>query len=285
MLVITTTPIPTTYAHRRACNTIMRTLTRPLRVVRPTEARLPQVKCRRGARLAVAATSYKLNVNKAVVRCTAATPCNVTQCTHPGQAARDTALQVWLCIIECVTHTSPSRQLIKLPPSALQGLAAKADPLLAGTHLTTTRCIKPPPSELGIKTVGDLGSFKYHKMAKTIATLAKVEEADKRADQNASNVNLALDAAHEQESFEAMLDLPPSALQGLTEKYVMPLLYHMYNRPFSGRTVPWQSCVCVPSATWQSGSMRCGQRPWWRRQSGRRQTSGTSNDNTSYTIG
>lgn len=77
-------------------------------------------------------------------------------------------------------------------------------------------------TELGIKTIGDLGQWKYFQMAKTIATLATVEEADKRADANKSNLNLALDAAHEQASFAAMLTLPPSALQGLTDRCVGP---------------------------------------------------------------
>lgn len=108
-----------------------------------------------------------------------------------------------------------------MPPGALQGLAeGKADALLAGTsvHDDLNNTLTQAPPELNIKTIGDLGTWKYFKMAKTMATLATVEEADKRADANASNVNLALDAAHEQASFSAMLTLPPSALQGLTER-------------------------------------------------------------------
>lgn len=98
-------------------------------------------------------------------------------------------------------------------------------------HCVCTHTAQCAPLELNIKTIRDLGTWKYYVMAKTIATLATVEEAgDKRADTNASNLNLALDAAHEQTSFEAMLALPPSALQGLTERCVEEFLQNTKRR-------------------------------------------------------
>ena len=52
------------------------------------------------------------------------------------------------------------KELLAAPPSALEGLTARHAELLA---------------ELGIKTVGDLGSWKYAERAAAIAALAEFE--------------------------------------------------------------------------------------------------------------
>ena len=59
----------------------------------------------------------------------------------------------------------PPQDICTLPPSALQGLADRADELL-GT--------------LKIKSVKYLANFKYYKVAKAIVALAAVEEAGGR---------------------------------------------------------------------------------------------------------
>lgn len=177
----------------------------------------------------VVVAAYKLNINKAVVCSRHHTPhALLTRGTHTGQEARGAPLQVCRVFADSPTPTttpaagnwSSSRQV---PCRALQ--RAKPTPCLqvsSAQYQSKAYTRSACTTELGIKTIGDLGQWKYFQMAKTIATLATVEEADKRADANKSNLNLALDAAHEQASFAAMLTLPPSALQGLTDRCVGP---------------------------------------------------------------
>ena len=55
------------------------------------------------------------------------------------------------------------KEIIALPPSALQGVAAHADDAWA---------------ELGVKSIGDLGSWKFAAAAHAIATLAECEASD-----------------------------------------------------------------------------------------------------------
>ena len=55
------------------------------------------------------------------------------------------------------------KEIIALPPSALQGVAAHADEAWAA---------------LGVKSIGDLGSWKFATAAHAIATLAECEAPD-----------------------------------------------------------------------------------------------------------
>jgi len=93
-------------------------------------------------------------------------------------------------------------EIIKLSPSALQGLAGRADKMLA---------------HFRIRTIEDLGKWKYFLIARSIASLAKTEEKGKRHADARSNINKALDKAHEKKSLNAILKEPVSALEGLAE--------------------------------------------------------------------
>ena len=91
-------------------------------------------------------------------------------------------------------------EMIKLPPSALQGLTKRADEKLG---------------KLKIKTIEDLGNWKYYKLAKAIAALASIEEPGKRNANSESNLNRALDKEWETKSLNEILKAPLSAFQGL----------------------------------------------------------------------
>ena len=91
-------------------------------------------------------------------------------------------------------------EIIKLPPSALQGLGDRADEML---------------KSFNIKTIEDLGKWKFFLIARSIVKLAEVEEKGKRPSDSRANINRALDAAHEKKSFTQIAKEPASALQGL----------------------------------------------------------------------
>ena len=55
------------------------------------------------------------------------------------------------------------KEIVELPPSALQGVAAHADASWAA---------------LGVKSIGDMGSWKFAAAAHAIATLAECEASD-----------------------------------------------------------------------------------------------------------
>ena len=93
-------------------------------------------------------------------------------------------------------------EILALPPSALQGLAERADPKLAKMH---------------IKTIEDLGNWKFYKIAKAITVLADTEEDGARNAEGNSNLNKALDKDFETKTFKEMADAPLSALQGLAD--------------------------------------------------------------------
>lgn len=91
-------------------------------------------------------------------------------------------------------------EIAAAPPSALQGIAAKGREVL---------------KKFKIKTVRDLGTWKYYRVAKAIAGLAALEQEGKRAEASIMNINQALDKKYEPKSLRDILRLPPSALQGL----------------------------------------------------------------------
>jgi len=94
-------------------------------------------------------------------------------------------------------------EIIKLPPSALQGLAPKADASFA---------------EYNIKTIKDLANWKYFAVAAAIAELAKVEVKGQRVEDSKLNINRILDKKYEKYAFKDLLKQPLSAFSGLTEK-------------------------------------------------------------------
>merc|ERR1712137_370288 len=99
-------------------------------------------------------------------------------------------------------ETKSFKQILELPPSALQGLAERADAKFAKMH---------------IKTIADLGNWKFYKIAKAVAALADTEEENARNAEGESNLNSALDKAWETKTFAEMMKAPLSALQGLAE--------------------------------------------------------------------
>jgi predicted flap endonuclease-1-like 5' DNA nuclease len=96
-------------------------------------------------------------------------------------------------------ETSSFHEIIALPPSALQGLAPKADEFLRG---------------LGVKTIADLANWKYFKLARSILVLSDREEKGKRDPTSVMNLNSGLDKAQEVSSLVELCDAPVSAIQG-----------------------------------------------------------------------
>mmetsp|Transcript_35487 Transcript_35487/g.57090 ORF Transcript_35487/g.57090 Transcript_35487/m.57090 type:complete len:277 (+) Transcript_35487:34-864(+) len=86
------------------------------------------------------------------------------------------------------------------PTSALQGVAQKGREVL---------------KKFKVHTISDLGKWKFYRIAKAILGLAQLEQEGKREEGAALNINKAMDKKHETKSLQEMLELPPSALQGL----------------------------------------------------------------------
>jgi len=101
--------------------------------------------------------------------------------------------------------------LIKLPPSALQGLADKADELFKIFH---------------INTIEDLANWKYFKIARALVNLQQTEVKGKREAKSQANANKALDKEYEKKSLTDIVKAPVSALQGLSaaaDEHLAPL--------------------------------------------------------------
>eukprot|EP00468_Gymnochlora_sp_CCMP2014_P011397 CAMPEP_0167746654 /NCGR_PEP_ID=MMETSP0110_2-20121227/3833_1 /TAXON_ID=629695 /ORGANISM="Gymnochlora sp., Strain CCMP2014" /LENGTH=230 /DNA_ID=CAMNT_0007631443 /DNA_START=2068 /DNA_END=2757 /DNA_ORIENTATION=- len=96
----------------------------------------------------------------------------------------------------------PLSEIIKLPPSAILGLADRADPMFRGLH---------------IATIAQLGSWKFYKAAKSIKILAELEEEGGRVAESKLNVNGMLDSSYEKKSLKEILKSPVSCLQGLAD--------------------------------------------------------------------
>eukprot|EP00730_Choanoeca_flexa_P015903 TRINITY_DN7410_c0_g1_i2.p1 TRINITY_DN7410_c0_g1~~TRINITY_DN7410_c0_g1_i2.p1 ORF type:complete len:196 (+),score=63.61 TRINITY_DN7410_c0_g1_i2:89-589(+) len=99
-------------------------------------------------------------------------------------------------------ETKSFNEIIKAPPSALQGLADHANPMLAAFH---------------IKTIEDLANWKHARLAQAIVTLVDVEEAGKRDPAGEMNFNKGLDKDYETKSLADIAAAPPSALAGLAD--------------------------------------------------------------------
>jgi len=95
------------------------------------------------------------------------------------------------------------QEILQLPPSALQGLAPHSDETLHFFH---------------IKTIEDLGNWKYYRLAKAILTLSETEVEGKRPEGARSNINKGLDQEYEIKSLSEIVHAPPTALSGLGPK-------------------------------------------------------------------
>ena len=99
-------------------------------------------------------------------------------------------------------ETKYLKEIIDLPPSALQGLAPHVDDTLATLKITSIKA---------------LGTFKYFTAAKAIVQLASTEEQGARNPAAVSNVNKILKSEFEGASFTELLSAPVYAFQGLTK--------------------------------------------------------------------
>jgi len=93
-------------------------------------------------------------------------------------------------------------EIVKLPPSALQGLADRADEMLKHFH---------------VNTIADLANWKFYRISHAILVLSETEEPGKRSDAAESNINKALDKEYETKTLAEIVEAPVSALQGLAE--------------------------------------------------------------------
>ena len=72
-------------------------------------------------------------------------------------------------------------------------------------------------SASGTRSSFDAGTNKHVAWARALVALAPYELAEHRAAASTLNVNLALDKAHEGKTLKEIVELPPSALQGVAE--------------------------------------------------------------------
>lgn len=71
-------------------------------------------------------------------------------------------------------------------------------------------------SELGISTIGKLSEYKYFHLARSLVTLATLEEAGGRLEGSVMNVNKGLDKDFEHLALSEIIQQPLHALQGIT---------------------------------------------------------------------
>lgn len=97
-------------------------------------------------------------------------------------------------------HGSSLHELCKAPTSALQGIADRGKVVL---------------KKFKVNSIEGLGTWKFYKIAKSILCLASIEQEGKREEGAHLNINKALDKKYEVKSLNDILNLKPSALQGL----------------------------------------------------------------------
>merc|ERR1712039_916257 len=68
--------------------------------------------------------------------------------------------------------------------------------------------------KFNVRTIRDLGTRKFYKVAKAMVAVGALEQEGKREEGAALNINKAMDKAFETKSLAEMLAAPPSALQG-----------------------------------------------------------------------
>eukprot|EP00933_Yihiella_yeosuensis_P035159 TRINITY_DN28635_c0_g1_i2.p1 TRINITY_DN28635_c0_g1~~TRINITY_DN28635_c0_g1_i2.p1 ORF type:complete len:272 (-),score=87.32 TRINITY_DN28635_c0_g1_i2:48-863(-) len=109
------------------------------------------------------------------------------------------SLNINSAVDKAFEHSSLA-EIADAPTSALQGIAERGREIL---------------KKFKVHTVRDLGTWKFYRIAKAINGLAALEQAGKRSEGAALNLNKALDKKHEKKSLSDITKLPPSALQGL----------------------------------------------------------------------
>ncbi|KAJ9461413.1 hypothetical protein DIPPA_25752 [Diplonema papillatum] len=93
--------------------------------------------------------------------------------------------------------------MLKLNVGALEGVGPKME-----THY----------NELGLKTIKDMGTWKYYKMAAAIVLLAETEEKGERHDGAKMNIDEALDKKFEKKTLKEVCKAPTACLQGVGPK-------------------------------------------------------------------
>mmetsp|Transcript_66986 Transcript_66986/g.211982 ORF Transcript_66986/g.211982 Transcript_66986/m.211982 type:complete len:274 (-) Transcript_66986:43-864(-) len=89
------------------------------------------------------------------------------------------------------------------PPHAIQGVAEHSDAMM---------------KELGVKTVREMGTWKFYRLARAICALADKEEVGHTHQASGVNIRNALDAEYETSSLKDVLALPLSAFAGFPPK-------------------------------------------------------------------
>jgi hypothetical protein len=109
-----------------------------------------------------------------------------------------------LNIAECVDKDSEGLSFSAMKTSkvsVLQGLAERADDMMAA---------------FGVNTVEEFAAWKFGRWSQALVTMADCEVEGKRPLEAKLNVDLAMDKEHEMKSLKEIIQLPPSALQGLS---------------------------------------------------------------------
>jgi len=88
------------------------------------------------------------------------------------------------------------KEILDAPTSAIQGISDKGAEALA---------------EVGVKTVRDLGQWRFYLMARAIVTLAEKEDPVKPPQSRLMNIRSAMDRSYETMSLKGILKLRPSA--------------------------------------------------------------------------
>jgi hypothetical protein len=100
-------------------------------------------------------------------------------------------------------HESKSiREILKLPPSALQGLTPEHDLVF---------------QRLRIRSIGQLGKWKAYQIAHSINVMASIEDPDRRHMDAKANISRAIDKAHLGLSFAELCNQPPHVISGLAK--------------------------------------------------------------------
>lgn len=100
-------------------------------------------------------------------------------------------------------ESTPLQEIAAAPPHAIQGLAEHSDAMMA---------------QLGLRSVRQMGTWKFYRLARAICTLARKEEIGHTHPGSGINIRNALDAEHETRSLKELLSLPLSAFAGFPPK-------------------------------------------------------------------
>jgi len=95
------------------------------------------------------------------------------------------------------------KDIVNAPPHAIQGLAAHSDAMM---------------EQLGLRTIRQMGGWKFYRLARAICTLAGKEEVGHTHQGSRINIRNALDAEYETCSLKEVLSLPVHAFAGFPPK-------------------------------------------------------------------